>query len=518
MHIKAPKHRHWLVLPIAAVMLLSTTFQMTFTMNASVLTSDVLHENTSDAPRVVSLSKDTRALLFHGAELVQSSDEIVLVNGSVLFHTRSIETLRLETIELFALGGLFHVTVRGDAITVAALSAPVVVREGTALMLIPAGMQWRLEGSLTGENVASQNWLKKRHLRSIPHRFKKEQLQNEDALLFDEDSFHIDTVTDVFGDAFGILRLPKSQEQYESDQQINSLRELEGMIDDGDTESVTEFLLENNVRDIFSSKEAKKILSRTLVRSDDPLMRSLLLPLLISDETLWLLSGVHEKLRARTWGLPKPDLSEEALYVSLSTLMLSDVLQEALPLTVQDVWMEDLIVGIDSLSNQEAFVEHVVGTLTDHYERMFESGYPLRAKKTLETLSLLSDRYGIDLDVLQIEHIDPLNLTVLEENEEEEVLVEEELSEEHITPDEIKNQAYNLLRDAKALFTVETSIIPRAPSFAEIENIVFPSGEGDRMMRFTLDVSSLEVHGIQIEDVAYPFTLSWESFLAWAKG
>ena len=76
----------------------------------------------------------------------------------------------------------------------------------------------------------------------------------------------------------------------------------------------------------------------------------------------------------------------------------------------------------------------------------------------------------------------------------------------------VEAQVYEALRNAGALFTVETQITPVSAQSAKIEGVVF----GDSIFSFVYDLTTGEVHQIVQDGESLPYAISLVDFVEWA--
>lgn len=98
--------------------------------------------------------------------------EHVLQEGSKLVQGEGIVGLRTGFFDVRGLSGAFTASVSGKNLSIAALTTPVIVREGEGTIVIPAGMQWRTENAHLPADW--RTWHD--DLLPVPRHFLREQL------------------------------------------------------------------------------------------------------------------------------------------------------------------------------------------------------------------------------------------------------------------------------------------------------------------------------------------------------
>jgi hypothetical protein len=100
----------------------------------------------------------------------------VLHDGALLVSAKSLATIAAGDWTVSALDGAFYLTQSQQSLTVAALSAPVLVSDGDAMVLIPVGSQWRAEAlSPLPDGIAS--WKSMQEMKVLPADFIRKELQ-----------------------------------------------------------------------------------------------------------------------------------------------------------------------------------------------------------------------------------------------------------------------------------------------------------------------------------------------------
>jgi hypothetical protein len=230
--------------------------------------------------------------------------------------------------------------------------------------------------------------------------------------------------------------------------------------------------------------------------------------------------------------LTDPTLSKEDALLSWLTLPEADFAQVAFEDVVLRRWSEQLSAGIETLQDRPAFIALFLDRMDQVIRRMDASDYPQRAERLTELL----------LEVLQ-----PSAATFSGHSQEiwyrwqqrgtvsimPLVLTEEESSVAHssagapqvqqqtaIAADpalaaQIEAQAKELLSDAGALFTVQTSIAHVQGASVQVRGIVFSMPARDRLFDFVLDTEKREVRAIMEGATEYPYALSLAQFVSW---
>lgn len=175
-------------------------------------------------------------------------------------------------------------------------------------------------------------------------------------------------------------------------------------------------------------------------------------------------------------------------------------------------WEQVLVDREDAGEMVALLIEQTAHLIT----RAAERGYPTRAERLRSALLRIAEGRGVGDAVLDL--IAVSEEVVLEEKVKEVVDLDEveEIFFE-LMPPEILARTEQALRSAGAAYLLSTSVSPLPPSSARIEQIVFSSPSGDRLISFDLDLQKMEVSRIQIGETIYPNTMSFEGFVSWVR-
>ncbi len=537
---KKKSHRHFVAAPLAALVLSISLFSGagSATTQSTALAASVMQFSEGE---VLSFPGGVQAILYSGEGFTVSEGSIVFAGGSALVASDGIAELKVAGRSLSAVSGAFHLSYHGDDLTIAALTSPVVMRKGSRLMVVPAGMQWRIadDVSLPLLQAGYPLWLQDRKVHAFSQRFLLRQLQNL-AFLPEVDGLPAARTTEPMPlwSKLPTLKLGASRAEAEREWRVEVLGTLRGLIEAGDASAVSTFVMDEQHADVVTSAEAQDMVVRLLVLSSDEVLadegldasvRSLLLTQLITDEDLWLVASLHPDLREETWSLFSQHNNAEAHALRLFLLPPSNITGDAISASVMQRWVYEL----SKLAEGERAIPLVHAILAKHLPLVFrfeEQSYPERSRTLADSLTKIVENTGVSIPDDRAEEFADLKtlgrISIVEPVEEapevvEEVAVveveEEVVEESSYSPDVIESRAYTVLRDMGALFTVETAIDAVAPNTARVQGIIFPSQSGDRVVTMHFDVSEGEVDQLSVGYKEYPYALSVEAFGEWIK-
>ena len=544
---KQPKsHRHFVAVPLAALIVSISVLDGALPVAAQPeLSASVTRPSEGEA---LSLPRGMQAILYSGRGFSIVDRSVAFEDGSALVNSDGLMTLTVAGNRISAFSGAFYLSYFGDDISIAAVNTPVLVRDGSRLMVVPAGMQWRTGDAdkLPLLQAGYPLWLQARQVQEFPNRFLIRQLQN---LAFLPEKEDVLPPVRSFGPLplwtkLPTLKVGTARESAEQAWQEEVLGTLRGLIESGDGDATDAFLRDERYREVFASEEAYALFVALLLRqSEESLMRSLLLSYLIVDENFWLLASLHPDLREETWALFSQHENPEARTLRLFLLPTSNVTAHAVSSSVMQRWVYELS-KLERGEKAQQLVQAIVEQHLPLVSTFEERGYPERSRTLATALLTLVEKTQISLasdlsselseltsfERMSLETPPPVELPDPEEEQVEEVVVEEPVvivdieveqpEEEPVfsySPAVVERRTYTLMRDIGALFTVETEIDAVAPNTARVRNIVFPADKGDYTLDFHFDVAKGEVNQIVMGSREHPYPLSLEAFRDWIR-
>ena len=517
------RHRHVLLAPILALTVVVTASQGG-ALHASVVVEHI--ENENEETQVLRVSDDLQVILFRGAT-VNQSEGLRIEAGQALLSGRGLIKVDAGPFHLMSIAGAFHVTVRDQVVTAAAISAPVLVQWEEQVVLIPVGLQWRGRGKLVTLQEGAEAWFTARELKTMPVAFRLEQLTHLSSLTEDSSdtpSSNIAFLSESIGLDMEPLQLPSARERAQERRTGALLKQVAMYAAKGDREGAHDLLTLEEAEDAVKSDSGVQALIKLLPESyGDPLLIRDVLTLLLQDARVWFLLSMHPDHRESVWGLGRPDLTEEQFLVHLITVPQSDILPVGLPSYVLERWQLNLSDTAESMEDPGTFLAHLLDLLTKLIRSYNHNDYPQRAALLTNLLLELADLHPAVISderhaqLHELKNFDRVDVSLFETAEE--VLEEspEEEPEPRLTPDQVKARAYELLREVGALFTIETVIEELSPTEASVRGLLFSTPKGESAFDFHLNVLSGQVFNVVQNGEISPFSLPLEEFAQWAR-
>jgi len=459
-----------------------------------------------------------------GAVLTKAADALILEEGSVLLASRGQVSLGLgDSVTLLGITGGFHATKHGDSLTVAAITTPALLSAPQGSVLIPTGMQWRGRAAdLPSLSEGFSAWSTARALTDIPPHFLEEQLKHLKEL---DDIDALPPVVDALParPVDDHLLLPAAQERTILAWQDATIGYLRGLLEQGAFAKAEQYLSTQEAKDIFADARVRVFVPALLgsVPSGASFPLSLFTHL-ASEENLFTVASIHSRYSAYVWtGGDDISSSRETVLLRLLQLPASDRWSEAIPAFVVDKWETSartfLHVEEDPASALPFFAEKILSVISAAEDRE----QPERALRYEEALRRILESFETEASSVALQL-----LTEREKSEtnaeamEAKAVPSEPVSVETpwgISEEDTITQARALLMKAGALMSIQTTITAKELPLLHVEQIVFPTKNGDIAYSFDLDLRRLEIKNIVHGDRTLPFALSVENFVAWIR-
>lgn len=260
------------------------------------------------------------------------------------------------------------------------------------------------------------------------------------------------------------------------------------------------------------------------------------LPLSSEDEE-WVLFSIHPLMREEFW-LSQPPLWESQGLKRLALLGFpqADILQRSTLPLVTTKWVDDISTLLKSSKEPAELLGkllHILQPLIVQWERQ---GFVERAERYgqavvaialpyRDALSRASKRrlraienFLVHLGVPRIGGAELQEDGQTHTSGTSSISVVSSPSPISFSVGMVEEEVYEVFRDAGALFTIQTRIVPIDSSRAEVKGMVFGGEDGDWALDFTYDLSTGEVSEVIEGETHYPFAVPFPKFLEWVRG
>lgn len=460
-------------------------------------------------------------------------DMMRLERGTALFAARGIATVEAGPFLARGWNGAFDLTLQEGRLDVAALTTPVIVRTRTNLWLVPAGTQRHLtlDMPVFSENPAA--WAAAPGPVPLPAHYLRERLPAAERLLASAPFRPLDAATSAgWADMADPLRLSAARDRADAAEHAAVRRALHEALLAGDARAARDALLAESAEEALRDQEAASLLPELLVLAQRMDLASVLLPFFVQDPDHLLLALLHDDVRAHAWMLPWPDLGSHVRIAALLRLPAADNEHDAaMPSLAVERWGErwaDLLLHTDIPGT---FADAVLLPLERDVIALDRLGYPERARRyaaaavrafeqrrgsyspkaiaVLERLESLSVGNGVVIEPVTV---------VAQDAPPAQASSASSAAEQAPSALEREDRMRTMLRDAGGMFTSKTVISAVAPDHVRVENVVFGTAAGDRLIGFTYDAAADLVIDIKKDGKLLPYGLPLARYLEWVRG
>lgn len=490
------KHRHAVVLPVFLCLVLTQAGMIRSEVRAD-LTAQVATAAVSDAVRLVP----------EGRAVIRDGVRPLIEQGTVLVYGSRVVRAHVGIAELLTVHGGYFVSRQGTSVTVAAIVSPVLVRLPGQVLVVPAGSQLRLRGdSGIGAETLGQS------LQPVPHEFLERRRLVITQALAASDS-QMQSITDPSWretSAMSFLQLPAARERVQAD-----LQERERMDWLRSVESITPDQLGVVLQDhtLLPDESARiEVLRRTAHR---PTLGSLVLQT-VPEDVQWL-AYVHPELQKSAW-LAYQDVAAPAIPMPvLLQFPVTDTDEKPAGEAIVRVFGR-AVLSLDPedqsrvLMAMEPFVTQArAHGLSERLSWYAEALAPIdSAAVSPSAQSVLAALKDWDAPVLPPEPVDP-------------VVQHSSVASTAVVPTsfnavEAETALRNLLQEAGAIFTTQTTLQARAPEQIVVQGIVFARGQNHNVYTLRYDSTTQMIYDIVQDGTALPYPMPLPAFAAWARG
>lgn len=519
--MRHPSHRHSVILPLLALSILGTGFAAHFSPSIQAVSAPLL----SHGQTLLVHPSGVQGILLEGARIDETESVPELLEGSALITSHAPIELRAGAFRVQSLGGGYHITKSGNGITVAALTAPVLLTKGALRAVVPAGMQWKISGeSLPFWKEGAQAWMDARAVRPLPKRFRDEQRELLQTILV-KNALPEARVQIPLKHEAGVAELPEAGNRRAAEWSESVLGVLRSRVESDDVLTVQELLLRPDLAEAFSTPRARAVTAALLFSENlSVAMQQRLLPVLLSERDLWLLLSLHPSVSTVTWTLPAPAHDGETAALRLLLFPYADRSDAAGHASAWSRWQEELLASVQASADSASIGSELIVRLGALAESREEGGYPARARLIAATLFTLSKNIPsvspkARETLSALERLDRVESGALEETAPASSANIEPVAAPAALFDAllVESQARAMLRSAGAAFSLETRVIPLNPHSALVEKIVFAGNGRDRTLDFTLDIARGEISRIREKGEEYAYALPIAAFTEWIR-
>lgn len=488
---------------------------------------ETLHGRAVDTGAQQGTIADGEGVLSHSGAIVS------LESGNALFAARGIVRVQAGTFDVRGWNGAFDLTLRGDALDVAALTTPVLVRTKTDIWMIPAGMQQHVTGVSPAFSDDPAGWAVLRQPVPLPAHYLQEHLPRA-RRLFEAALFAPAQPDPIMRPPLAghVLQFSAARERAEEAEQTTVLNALHRALLDGDVHAARVALSADTAEAALTGASAAALLPELLSLAQHTPLQSLLTPFFVREPDHLLLALLHPSLRGHAWMLPWPDMNTEARIAALMSLPAADHEEQAVPELAVERWSAhwtDVLSQADAPSASR-LADAVLKPLEAQITLLERRGYPERARRYAAAIAgvFASHAQGLSPEAsatLGRLHAFARGGGIVTEPVTVPVVVSdaESSSSASTAPDAdravaLENAVRALLTDAGCMFTAGTVIRAVTAERVEVENVVVGTVGGDTLISFQYNVATDQVIDIRKDGRTLPYSLPLARYLEWVRG
>ncbi len=490
------RHRHFVVLPVAIALAMASATPIW--SRVPLIASLVAAEQ----PSTQSFAGQGLALVEAGSDAVSTAEGLALRSGSVLAAGTAAFHMQVGRAALTGFDGAAYVSYRAPALTVAAISSPVLVHMGEGTMIVPVGRQWRTTlSALPMRKTGWEAWTAARETQAIPATFLQEQGDRAQSITVDtQPQGHASLALPLF--SWG--KLPAALERQRGAEQMAVVAAIAETASQGDPQSLSASLSDSAVRQDIRSLTLDQRLSLLASAADERSIAALLPPLVTDDARLILL--FHPQYRRWVAPLDLAPLADESLPLWTLLFPVSDTLPVAYPSLLREAYVREAVDYLRSQVRAEALVRALAANVQDALQVLPADTYPERVEAYGQFARTLSVRFSIDMPER------PPQVSSVQASS-----AMSGCEAQPMNPQIAERHVRDLLIQWNVLSTVRTSIQAEKDGVVRVEDIVFPSSDGDRLLSFDVDARCNRVRNIVMNDQPQPLSLSVEAFGEWVR-
>lgn len=509
-------HRHFVAAPIVVAF---------FVLSAVLLgRTTMLGRVTTPTPARISHAVGTSFLLPGGvAALVRGQADAVidavsgtpsLASGDLLLSANGLLRLTAGQWTVRGLPGTFFVSFAPTGLTVAALSAPLLLTDAAGeRVLVPAGYQWKQGETSLPAPADPAAWIGSRAVHALPSSFLANERRLASGL----------TVPSVgpgpYADTPSYLIRPFGGPAT-ADDRTQLLGHVRFLTETGDLLALHGFLSDPAVSSVLRDGDDRDALYVSLMAGAGDrrgAVLELLPPLVRKNTDLWLLASVHPLFQPEAWIVPPPRAQRDTLLLRLMLFPLADNGEKAFPAASVERWQAAVAALLADDGQAAAWTDALLAETKPLFAYFRDNGYVERTQRWTESVravaapvkDLLSEGGKAFLGALEHPQISAAASSGVASSVS---------SLPPLPPDEIRVRTTEDLKGVGALLTIQTAIEPREDGKATVRDVIFPGSNENILFGFTYDPVSKQVSDIDKGGLTFPYSLTIDRFAAWARG
>lgn len=476
------------------------------------------HVMASERDATFHTSAGLSGVLRPGGEADVRSAALMLAEGDLLLRCEGFCTVRAGTASVYALAGALQTVRRGQDITVAAVSSPVLVSLGGSWTLVPVGYQWKLREAPSADVGDGAAWMAARAFLELPDAYRQETLRRVRDLPVAV-SVSVPRPWTGVADA---LRLPSAQRRSVEIAEESAVRAFIRAAHAGDDRTLRAALADPAVRSALAQASREDLSLAVAGVREAPFLLEVL-SFLLRDPAAATLAALHPELRDAAWvaGVAFPSDAQLSA-IRLLQFPAADALPvSAQPLTAER-WSQDGAEFLAGQSDPLAFAATFQARMRAQIALFTASALPERAARYAQLSAAVLAPYAAFLPPERQEEIrrwatmDPPPPPV-QETEPAPPSAARHLSAPGLSIDEVERRATEALQGAGAILSADSTLAAMDGTAARVSGAVFATPRGERSASFVYDVVRDEVREASIDGRELPYAMPLTAFAEWMR-
>ena len=513
------RHRHYLVAPFMVGALVLSLLPSLESSPASVLASQGMEE---EQGTVYTTRGGGTLLAFDSAEVEHVDGILSLQQGSALLKSNGLSVLQAKDTDIIVLHGAAHIHVTANTVKIAALTAPVLVRQGDRAVLVPAARQWEWTGALPDIHADYATYLHETQSAPLPDTFRVRQLTLLQSFVDQHESVLPIGASSFFDLDLSLLQLPAARERAEAGDTEDVLHALQMAVEANDGAALQDAW--RTYSTALQTQRSREVAALLLSQSHGgAAVDSVLTQILLTDTSLSPLLAVHPRTREFAWTFGLDSFSASDRQVLWHSFPETDFADTSAASLVWSRWEElvqsDLVVAEDPT----ALLTVLLLGLADTYERFTRECYPQRASAladavysiTTQNPAYLSAAAEAALGSFAQEPVGLLDPSALLAQEQESLPEPTQDRGTGMEPQEAEETMHEIVEQFGALILEDTQVTALDPYSVSVRSVQF--GTSERVVNFTMDMQTKAVRDISDSTKDYPLVMEFADFLQWAR-
>jgi|GEM_PF-3012983 len=440
--------------------------------------------------------------------------------GTVLVGSRGPFQVRVGSARVTGVDGTFYLSYVNGNLTVAGITSPAVLRfPDGAMLVVPAGKQWRQNGLVEPLTQDVDAWSDARALHAVSAEFLADQLRRSEMILAQPaPSLPVIRSDRPMLASRGWLQLWSSVLRMRRDDSDEVLGHLQWLAEQNDADGLVAFLQDPEYGSLVTvSPFAPHTLLHAAANTENPVIARSLLAYLQSHRDLWMAASLHPTYVNDLWTLSAPEsLGKNSTLAQLFALPHSDVQREGLHDGTVTRWRQSMEDFVRSSSASGSLISMTIRTVGPLALEMQQNGYPERAQRYSAAVLSLAAMVAPDTLPVQTRALLP-SLDILARQPI--VLSGHDAKQDNAAwqASEMEMQTQNALEASGGIVTLKTRFDAATPGIVGVHAVSYASPIGTRTFDFTYDPETQMVDGIVLNGEMLPYGLPLKDFAAWAK-